>query len=239
MTDTPQEILSQVSPSLHPQSVDPFKVAGDVVMGAARRALTSMYQASDAMQTAEALTRKQFGTTAVVNGAKIELAIPYDKATVLAADLGQRFASVARTFDQSLGAITDQIGVLETRIAKTLTSANRDPMAAQEASDARRWVASLPAAERMGALHGADLDVVQAALAGHHAAGLSKQQAADLRALSADRFCAADTAALAGAKLTHGHMLQSSARFLQTYRKLLPSTAEPALATATKKLKEA
>jgi hypothetical protein len=190
------------------------------------------------MLTVEKLTRQQFGVTRVVDGAEIKLAIPYAQATVLAAELGQRFATVARTFDQSLGAVTDQIAAIETRIAKTLTSANRDAMAAQEASDARHWVASLPAAERMGALHGADIDVVQAALASHHAAGLSKQQATDLRSLASDRFCKADTDALGAAKLAHGHMLSSSATFLQTYKKLLPSTAEPPLATATKKLKE-
>jgi hypothetical protein len=231
-------ILTQVSPSLHPQSVEPFKAAGDIVMVAAQRALKSMYVASDAMQTAEQLTRQQHGATRVVNGAKIELAIPYAQATVLAADLGQRFATVARTFDQSLGTITDQIGVLETRIGKALTSANRDPMAAQEASDARHWVAGLAPADRMSALHTADIDVVQACLASHHAAGLSKQQALDLRSLASDRFCKADTDALGAAKLAHTHMLSSSATFLQTYKKLLPSTAEPPLASATKKLKE-
>src|ERR1035437_1516410 len=180
MTDTVKQepILSSVSPTLHPDSVTPFAAAGESPIRAAQQALISIYRSSDAMTQAEKTTRATFGVTQIVNGAKIELAIPQDRAVILAADLGERFGKVARQFDSSMIIINDTISGLETKIAETLVSAQRDAMASGEAQDCRRYIAGLPQAERMNVLHSADLDMVQACLASPFAAGLSRDQAA-------------------------------------------------------------
>ena len=142
MADTPQPILSTVSPALHPASVEPFAKAGEIVTKAAQRALKSMYVGLDAMQVAEQLTRKDFGVGKVVDGSDIKLQIPYDKAVILHADLGTRFATIARGFDTSLGVVNDQIATLESRISKALISSKRDAQSSGEAQDCRKYLTS-------------------------------------------------------------------------------------------------
>ncbi len=235
MTDTP--ILSTVSPALHPASVEPLAKAGEIVTKAAQTALRQMYLGQNDMQVAEQATRQQFGVNKVVDGSEIKLAIPYDKAVILHADLGARFAGIARSFDASLGTINDNITVLEGRIDKALISSKRDAMASGEAQDMRTYLRSIPANERMNVLHSANIDMCQAALASPYAAGLSKEQAVTLRSLSADRFCKADVEALSATKATHSHLLASSATFVAAYRKLLPTVKETPHSAATKALK--
>jgi hypothetical protein len=167
MTDTP--ILSTVSPALHPASVEPFAKAGEIVTKAAQRALGSMYSGLDAMQTCEQATRQTFGVSKVVDGAEIKLAIPYAQAVILHADLGARFAGIARGFDASLDQINTQIATLEGRVAKSLVSAKRDAVSGAEFSDIRKYVAGLEPNKRMDFLHGCinfgDVDVIHACIA--------------------------------------------------------------------------
>jgi hypothetical protein len=194
------------------------------------------------MQVAEQLTRKDFGVGKVVDGSDIKLQIPYDKAVILHADLGTRFATIARGFDTSLGVVNDQIATLESRISKALISSKRDAQSSGEAQDCRKYLTSLPANERMNVLHGAitagDIDLCHAALASPFAAGLSREQAKVLRELSAEKFCTADVEALTASKAMHAHLLGSSATFLAAYKKLLPSVRETPHSAAVKKLKE-
>jgi hypothetical protein len=240
MTDTvakPEPILSQVSPTLHPDSATPFAAAGDAAMSAARATLTSIYRGLDAMTTAEHTTRQTFGTTQVVDGAEIKLAIPQDRATILAADLGDRFAKIARQFDGSMITINEGIAGLENKIAKTLVSAARDPMAATEAADARKYIAGLPPAERMGVLHAADLAVVQACLAAPYAAGIGKDQAVALRSLASDRFAKPEVDQLSAAVALRSHLQNSSKLFVGKFRTLMPTLAETPQSKAQKALK--
>jgi hypothetical protein len=235
------KVISTVSPALHPDSVLPFSKAGENVTAAVKRALGSMYSGLDAMQVAEQATRQQFGVGQVADGGTIKLAIPPDRAATLHADLGTRFATIARGFDTSLGVVNDQIATLQGRVDKALISSKRDAMASGEAQDMRKYLTSLPANERMNVLHSAvaagDIDLCHAALASPFAAGLSRDQAAVLRSLSAEKFCAADFEALTASKAMHSHLLGSSATFLAAYKKLLPTVKETPHSAATKALK--
>jgi hypothetical protein len=236
------KVLTSVSPSLHPDSVLPFSKAGDVVVKSAQSALRGMYVSLDLMQNLEQSTRQEFGVKRVVDGANtFALSIPHDKAVILHADLGTRFATVARGFDVSLGQINDQITALQGRVDKSLVSTKRDAVSGNEFSDIRRYVSTLDPNKRMDFLHSAinagDVDVVHACVASPWASGLSREQVEVVRDLASKKFATADVEQLGAARATHTHLLAASATFLAKYKTLLPNVVETPSSVATKALK--
>lgn len=241
------KVLATVSPSLHPDALTPW--AGPLTendkplpaLTAGRAALRALYEGMGDLENAVTTTQARFADHMVVSGPNIVPALPDEAATQLAADMGTRFASVARTFDQQFSAVGETIENLESLIAKVLTNTKRDAMAAIEASDIRRYVKDQekPLNFLHGAIDAGDHEVVSAVLATTPwVSGLNRDNYQLVKELAAMRFAPKEFAALTAAKSLRDHLTNASKIFVERYRKItpVPSASNPHVA-AIKKLK--
>jgi hypothetical protein len=249
---TATEVKSDISPTLHPDAILPFgqTLAIDespksvAAFQSARSALKALYEGLADIEEASRQTRLKYGSGQIISGASIQAALPDDRVAQLAADMGDRFARVARTFDQHLGVVSDTIDSLSQSIERTLMPRSRDAMAATNASDIRRYIKDLPDNKRLDFIHktieDGDIEVAQAVLStSGWVSGLNRDEAAIVRDLAAKTYAPKEHAQLEAAKKLANHLKASSQIFVERYKKLLPAVRESAHTAAIKKLKEA
>ncbi len=260
-TATP--VNAAISPTLHPDQILPLgqTLAADdsstaAAFQAGRAALKSLYDGLADMEAAIDATEAKFGTGQigssgrigpghVVDGAAVRQVLPDDVAARLAADMGDRFARIARRFDANTKLVDDTVASLTASIDRALTPKSRDAMAAQSAADIRRFVAALPDEKRAAWVLNAiendgDLEVAQAILStSGFVSGLDRPQINFVRESAAKRFAPRDAAHLEAAKKLADHLKHASAIFVERYKKRLPVVKESPHSIATKRLKEA
>ena len=260
-TATP--VHASISPTLHPDQILPLgqTLANDdfpataAAFQAGRAALKQLYTGLADMESAIATTEQKFGTGQVgssgrigpghaIHGAAIRQVLPDEVSARLAADMGDRFARVARAVDDNIKTVDDTIASLTSSIDRALTPKLRDAMAAQSAGDIRRFIAALPDGKRAAWVleaieKDADLEVAQAILStSGFVSNLDRQQAAFVREAASKRFAPREFAHLEAAKKLADHLKHASAIFVEHYQKRLPVVKESAHAVALKKLKE-
>jgi hypothetical protein len=248
----PIAIRGDISLSLHPDSIQPFKpilspdqgssAATAPAYGAATAALTTLYESMGQLEDAERTTRAAYPAGQVIDGAFVRLGIQPEAAQRLAADMGTKFASVARTFDAQYAQVQSAAAHLDERINAALQPAQRDNMAASAASDIRNYVRSLPDEKRVGFLHDAiesgDHEIMSAVLSTTPwVSGLNREQFADVKEWAREKFSPVEYAQLGALNKLAAHLESSSHIFVTRYKALLPTVRENPAIEATKKLK--
>jgi hypothetical protein len=219
-----------------PQSVECYK--------AGRSALQVVYAATHDISEADRALRDEFGTRLEVDGRRIDRAIPDDRRQQFAADLGHKFAQVAKRFDSHLAVAADCVGKLESDIEKAIQNPNRDTQSvAQAASDIRAYVRALPDDRRMSFLHQAandgDREVLAAVLQSTPwISGLNRESFAVVRSLAAEKLAPRESSQLAAAQKLHDHLSKAAGTFARFYRGKIPVIHENANVKAIQKLKE-
>jgi hypothetical protein len=245
-------INGSVSPSLHPNSLIPFGevLAADDAPSTASAyragcsALATMYATTSDIIAADAATRSQFGFSLAVDGRKIQVAVPEDKKQQLAADMGARFAAVAKGVDQHFHTVNETIDRLTSSIDRALTNPKRNETGvAAAASDIRKFIAALSDEKRMNFLHAAvaadDHEVVTAVLGtSGFVSGLPRESVAVLRNLASQKFAPREHAQLDAAQKLRDHLTVASRVFVQKFKELTPVLRESKNTTAIRKLRE-
>lgn len=247
---TTTEVVASIPADWHPDSTllwaEPLMAheGATAALQSGRAALKTLYESMRVMQDAERATREKFGGTLEVSGKVIQRSVPEDKQAALAADLGARFESTAKSFDRHLGVVNDTIESLTNTIERALSPKKDSPATAQAASDIRAYVKNLPDDKRMSFIHGAinegDLEVAQSLLSTTPwVSGLNREQAAMIKEMAAEKFAPREHLARGAANKLADHLRSSSQNFVQAYRKLQPVLKPSAHAAAIAKLKEA
>jgi hypothetical protein len=247
MADENTIINTAVPLSLHEDSVTPWAAPLTTdgkphpALVASKAALRILYDGLGLAETAVTTTHAQFATgPVVVDGARIRPSLPEERANQLVTDLNVKLASVARGFDQQLGIVSDAVEGLKKQINTALTNPKRDAVVAQEQSDIRKFVATMPDRNaRMSWLHSriedGDHAVVTACLASPWAAGLDKECLETLSDLASRKFAPTQRVQLDACTALHGHLLAGSQRFANRWRQITPTPRADSPAVAARK----
>jgi hypothetical protein len=231
-TATPVIADSDLSPSLHPDSIVPIAAClgeDDATLPAyeaGRHAQRLLYQGLNDLQTAWRETR-------LAN-------VPDDQ---LAAAMGTKVEQVARGLDRHMTTVSNVVEKLDATIEKTLTNPKKDTASvAQAASDIRRYVLSLPEQKRMSFVHDSivngDAEVVQAVLAtSGFVSGLDRAQTDTLRSMSREAFGGIAWQQHNAAVRLRDHLTQSATIFAKRVHAITPVIKPSRAAAAVANLK--
>jgi hypothetical protein len=250
-TATAVPLLTSVSLGIAPDSIlnhgptlADVDGPGATIYTNARKALGSMHVGLGAIEDAVATTRAAHAVTTVVDGAKVRGEIDESRKAQLAADLGSRFSRVAATVDRCADAIDQDIATLSEIVERALVHPRKDtPSVVQEASDIRRYVASLPAAERGEFLRlqaaSGDIEIVQACLAtSPFVSGIRPENANIIRETLKERLVGDTYRKLNAAIKVRDHVQNAGTLFAKRFREVLPIPKVTANAKAMAALKE-
>lgn len=254
------KVDASISPTIHPSSIEPFAAAladspaTKAAHAAGTRALTELYTGLSDMDAALRATESKFGTGQVgpsgrlgqgwqVDGAAIRPVLPDDVSKRLAADMGDRFAKVARAYDQNLATVNDTITSLRGQIDRALSPKTRDSVAATNMAQIRDHIKALPEDRRTQWVldrieKDGDLEIAQAVTStSGWTSGLDRQNATFVRQAAERRFAPAESSRLDSLTKLLEHLQKSSALFVQKYKSMVPMLREQPHIAATAKLR--